>query len=111
VRIATDLSGSTFAGNSSTGKSNKEVAALSVSTRTIESHRNHIIKKMNFASFQRTRSVRNSRQPRESLGRDFFEEPCDATGRNLQTKIAKNGEDKAKKANPLSGQFWPDKGA
>lgn len=34
------------------GKSNKEVAAaLSVSTRTIESHRNHIMKKMNFASF------------------------------------------------------------
>lgn len=34
------------------GKSNKEVAtALSVSTRTIESHRNHIMRKMNFASF------------------------------------------------------------
>jgi DNA-binding NarL/FixJ family response regulator len=34
------------------GKSNKEVAtALSVSTRTIESHRNHIMRKMNFGSF------------------------------------------------------------
>ena len=34
------------------GKSNKEVAAaLSVSTRTIESHRNHIMTKMKFASF------------------------------------------------------------
>jgi DNA-binding NarL/FixJ family response regulator len=34
------------------GKSNKEVAAtLGVSTRTIESHRNHIMHKMNFASF------------------------------------------------------------
>jgi DNA-binding NarL/FixJ family response regulator len=34
------------------GKSNKEVAGtLGVSTRTIESHRNHIMHKMNFASF------------------------------------------------------------
>jgi DNA-binding NarL/FixJ family response regulator len=34
------------------GKSNKEVAAaLSVSTRTVESHRNHIMRKMNFTSF------------------------------------------------------------
>jgi DNA-binding NarL/FixJ family response regulator len=34
------------------GKSNKEVAAaLSVSTRTVESHRNHIMRKMNFGSF------------------------------------------------------------
>jgi DNA-binding NarL/FixJ family response regulator len=34
------------------GKSNKEVAtSLKVSTRTIESHRNHIMRKMNFASF------------------------------------------------------------
>lgn len=34
------------------GKSNKEVAAaLGVSTRTIESHRNHIMHKMSFASF------------------------------------------------------------
>jgi DNA-binding NarL/FixJ family response regulator len=34
------------------GKSNKEVAIeLGVSTRTIESHRNHIMHKMNFASF------------------------------------------------------------
>jgi two-component system response regulator NreC len=34
------------------GKSNKEVAStLGVSTRTIESHRNHIMHKMNFASF------------------------------------------------------------
>lgn len=34
------------------GRSNKEVAAaLGVSTRTIESHRNHIMHKMNFASF------------------------------------------------------------
>jgi DNA-binding NarL/FixJ family response regulator len=34
------------------GKSNKQVAtALGVSTRTIESHRNHIMHKMNFASF------------------------------------------------------------
>src|SRR6202047_2171137 len=34
------------------GKSNKEVASnLDVSTRTIESHRNHIMHKMNFASF------------------------------------------------------------
>ena len=34
------------------GKSNKEVAStLGVSTRTIESHRNHIMDKMNFASF------------------------------------------------------------
>src|ERR1700732_4779515 len=34
------------------GKSNKEVAlTLGVSTRTIESHRNHIMHKMNFASF------------------------------------------------------------
>lgn len=34
------------------GKSNKEVAtALGVSTRTIESHRNHIMRKMNFGSF------------------------------------------------------------
>jgi len=36
----------------SSGKSNKEVAAaLSVSTRTIESHRNHIMHKMGFGSF------------------------------------------------------------
>jgi two-component system, NarL family, response regulator NreC len=34
------------------GKSNKEVAAaLEVSTRTVESHRNHIMKKMEFESF------------------------------------------------------------
>jgi DNA-binding NarL/FixJ family response regulator len=34
------------------GKANKEVAAvLGVSTRTIESHRNHIMHKMNFTSF------------------------------------------------------------
>lgn len=34
------------------GKSNKEVAgALGVSTRTVESHRNHVMHKMNFASF------------------------------------------------------------
>lgn len=34
------------------GKSNKAVAAaLNVSTRTVESHRNHIMRKMNFASF------------------------------------------------------------
>jgi len=34
------------------GKSNKEVAAtLNVSTRTVESHRNHIMRKMSFASF------------------------------------------------------------
>jgi DNA-binding NarL/FixJ family response regulator len=34
------------------GRSNKEVAArLGVSTRTIESHRNHIMRKMSFASF------------------------------------------------------------
>lgn len=34
------------------GKSNKQVAsALSVSTRTIESHRNHIMHKMGFGSF------------------------------------------------------------
>jgi DNA-binding NarL/FixJ family response regulator len=34
------------------GKSNKEVAsALEVSTRTVESHRNHIMRKMEFESF------------------------------------------------------------
>ena len=34
------------------GRSNKEVASqLSVSTRTVESHRNHIMRKMNFTSF------------------------------------------------------------
>ena len=34
------------------GKSNREVAAeLGVSTRTVESHRNHIMHKMNFSSF------------------------------------------------------------
>lgn len=34
------------------GKSNKEVAtAMGVSTRTVESHRNHIMHKMNFTSF------------------------------------------------------------
>ena len=34
------------------GKSNKQVAtALGVSTRTIESHRNHIMRKMEFTSF------------------------------------------------------------
>jgi len=34
------------------GKSNKEVAAvLGVSTRTVESHRNHIMHKMSFESF------------------------------------------------------------
>lgn len=34
------------------GKGNKEVAAaLEVSTRTVESHRNHIMRKMNFGSF------------------------------------------------------------
>jgi len=34
------------------GKSNKEVAKqLGVSTRTVESHRNHIMRKMNFANF------------------------------------------------------------
>jgi DNA-binding NarL/FixJ family response regulator len=35
-----------------TGKISKEVAtAIGISTRTVESHRNHIMKKMNFASF------------------------------------------------------------
>jgi DNA-binding NarL/FixJ family response regulator len=34
------------------GKSNKEAAStLGVSTRTIESHHNHIMRKLNFASF------------------------------------------------------------
>ena len=34
------------------GKSNKEAAAMiGVSTRTVESHRNHIMRKMNFRSF------------------------------------------------------------
>ncbi|HUA01250.1 MAG TPA: response regulator transcription factor [Candidatus Aquilonibacter sp.] len=34
------------------GKSNKEVAiTLGVSTRTVESHRNHVMRKMNFSSF------------------------------------------------------------
>jgi DNA-binding NarL/FixJ family response regulator len=34
------------------GKSNKEAAAaLGVSTRTVESHRNHIMRKMGFTSF------------------------------------------------------------
>jgi DNA-binding NarL/FixJ family response regulator len=34
------------------GKSNKEAASvLGVSARTVESHRNHIMRKMNFASF------------------------------------------------------------
>jgi DNA-binding NarL/FixJ family response regulator len=34
------------------GKSNKEVAVMmGVSTRTVESHRNHIMRKMDFASF------------------------------------------------------------
>jgi DNA-binding NarL/FixJ family response regulator len=34
------------------GQSNKEVASeLGVSTRTVESHRNHIMRKMNFTSF------------------------------------------------------------
>lgn len=34
------------------GRSNKEVATeLKVSTRTVESHRNHIMRKMNFGSF------------------------------------------------------------
>ena len=34
------------------GRSNKEVAStLGVSTRTIDSHRNHIMHKMKFASF------------------------------------------------------------
>ena len=34
------------------GKSNKQVAdALDVSTRTVESHRNHIMRKMSFTSF------------------------------------------------------------
>ena len=34
------------------GKSNKQVAdELGVSTRTVESHRNHIMRKMNFTSF------------------------------------------------------------
>jgi len=34
------------------GKSNKETAAaLGVSTRTVESHRNHIMRKMGFTSF------------------------------------------------------------
>jgi len=34
------------------GKSNKQTAAeLKVSTRTVESHRHHIMKKMNFTSF------------------------------------------------------------
>ena len=34
------------------GKSNKEAASnLNVSARTVESHRNHIMRKMNFASF------------------------------------------------------------
>jgi DNA-binding NarL/FixJ family response regulator len=35
-----------------TGKISKEVAAaIGISTRTVESHRNHIMKKMNFGSF------------------------------------------------------------
>jgi DNA-binding NarL/FixJ family response regulator len=35
-----------------TGKSNKEAAvALGVSTRTVESHRDHIMRKMNFSSY------------------------------------------------------------
>jgi DNA-binding NarL/FixJ family response regulator len=35
-----------------TGKISKEVAAtVGISTRTVESHRNHIMKKMNFSSF------------------------------------------------------------
>ena len=34
------------------GKSNKEVASIiNVSTRTVESHRNHIMQKMKFGSF------------------------------------------------------------
>ena len=34
------------------GKSNKEAAAsIGVSTRTVESHRNHIMRKMDFDSF------------------------------------------------------------
>jgi DNA-binding NarL/FixJ family response regulator len=34
------------------GKSNKEAAAsIGVSTRTVESHRNHIMRKMEFESF------------------------------------------------------------
>jgi len=34
------------------GKSNKEIAAIiKVSTRTVESHRNHIMEKMQFESF------------------------------------------------------------
>jgi DNA-binding NarL/FixJ family response regulator len=34
------------------GKSNKQVAdTLGVSTRTVESHRNHIMRKMSFTSF------------------------------------------------------------
>jgi DNA-binding CsgD family transcriptional regulator len=34
------------------GKSNKEAASsLGVSGRTVESHRNHIMRKLNFASF------------------------------------------------------------
>jgi len=34
------------------GKSNKEAAAMiGVSTRTVESHRNHIMRKMEFRSF------------------------------------------------------------
>jgi DNA-binding NarL/FixJ family response regulator len=34
------------------GKSNKQVAAeMKVSTRTVESHRTHIMRKMNFESF------------------------------------------------------------
>jgi DNA-binding CsgD family transcriptional regulator len=35
-----------------TGKSNKQVAGvLDISPRTVESHRNHIMRKMEFASF------------------------------------------------------------
>jgi len=35
-----------------TGKMNKEAAvALGVSTRTVESHRDHIMRKMNFSSY------------------------------------------------------------
>ncbi len=54
-----ELEGTTLTGREvqviqllASGKSNKQVAdELGVSTRTVESHRNHIMRKMNFTSF------------------------------------------------------------